>query len=109
MLSGDDPVTLGTILAGGKGVISVTANVAPRLVSDLCARALAGDRDQAEQLDARLAPLNKALFVESNPIPVKWAAAELGLCGHGIRLPLVPLAEQYRPQVREAMRQAGIL
>lgn len=107
--SGDDPVAAATILAGGKGVISVTANVAPRAMHDLCAAALRGDRSEAERLDARLQVLHKALFLESNPIPVKWAVHQLGLIGPALRLPLTPLAEQFRPQVLDAMRHAGIL
>lgn len=107
--SGDDPVAAEAILNGAKGVISVTANVAPRQVHDLCAAALAGDRAAAEAIDRRLQPLNKALFLESNPIPVKWAVAQLGLMPSGIRLPLTPLAEHCQPAVREAMQQAGVL
>lgn len=109
ILSGEDPIAMASILAGAKGVISVTANVAPRAMHDMCVAALAGDRAEAERLDARLRPLHKALFLESNPIPVKWAVQQLGLIGPGIRLPLTPLAEPYRPQVLEAMRQAGTL
>ncbi len=107
--SGDDPFAAAAILAGGKGVISVTANVAPRLIHNLCAAARRGDRAEAERLDANLQGLHKALFLESNPIPVKWAVHQLGLIGPEIRLPLTPLAEQFRPQVLDAMRQAGLL
>ncbi|MFO1351602.1 MAG: 4-hydroxy-tetrahydrodipicolinate synthase [Gammaproteobacteria bacterium] len=107
--SGDDPVAAEVILNGGKGVISVTANVAPRAMHDLCIAALAGDRVKAERIDAALRPLHKALFLESNPIPVKWAVQELGLIGAGIRLPLTPLASQYHAEVRNAMRHAGVL
>ena len=109
IISGDDPVAAEAILNGAKGVISVTANVAPRAVHELCAAALAGDRATAEEIDRRLQPLNKALFLESNPIPVKWAAAQLGLIPTGIRLPLTPLAEQFHAPVRKAMEQAGVL
>lgn len=107
--SGDDPVTLGTIQAGGKGVISVTANVAPRAMHELCELALKKDFAAAEQLDATLQPLHKALFIETSPSPVKWAVAQLGLIGAGIRLPLLPLSEGNRSVVHEAMRQAGVL
>jgi len=109
IFSGDDPVACEAMLNGAKGVISVTANVAPRAVHEMCEAALAGDRATAEQIDQRLQILNKALFLESNPIPVKWAACELGLIPPGIRLPLTPLSESLRPQVREAMVQADIL
>lgn len=107
--SGDDPVAAETMLNGGRGVISVTANVAPRLVHELCVAALAGNRSEAERIDAQLRELNKALFVESNPIPVKWAVAQLGLIGPGIRLPLTPLAESQHARVRDAMHLTGIL
>jgi 4-hydroxy-tetrahydrodipicolinate synthase len=107
--SGDDPNARETILAGGKGVISVTANVAPRLMHELCAAARRGDIAEAERIDARLAALHMALFVESNPIPVKWAVQQLGLIGPGIRLPMTPLAEQYHENVRQAMKLAEIL
>lgn len=104
--SGDDANGLETILAGGKGVISVTANVAPILMHRMCMAALDGNREEAEALDARLAALHKALFVESNPIPVKWAAWELGLVGPTLRLPLTPLSEQHHETVRQAMKLA---
>ena len=109
VFSGDDPVAAEAILNGAKGVISVTANVAPKAVHGLCAAALAGDRTAAEEIDRRLQPLNKALFLESNPIPVKWATAQLGLIPAGIRLPLTPLSEQFHAPVRKAMEQAGVL
>lgn len=107
--SGDDAIALDLIVAGGKGNISVTANVAPRAMSELCIAALAGDIVKAQEIDASLAELNKALFVEANPIPVKWALHEMGLIPEGIRLPLTVLSERYHEQVRHAMRQAGIL
>lgn len=106
--SGDDPTAMELMLAGGNGNISVTANVAPALMARLCALALAGEREQAEAVNARLAPLNKALFLESNPIPVKWALCQRGLIDAGIRLPLTPLDEQYHSQVLEAMAIAGV-
>lgn len=107
--SGDDGLAAEAILGGAKGVISVTANVAPRAVRDLCAAALAGDRARTEAIDDRLAELNKALFLESNPIPVKWAVNQLGLIPPGIRLPLTPLSEPFQPAVRAAMQQAGVI
>lgn len=109
ILSGEDPIAMECVLAGCKGVISVTANVAPRAMHEMCVAALADDRAAAERIDATLQQLHKALFLESNPIPVKWAVRQLGLIGPGIRLPLIPLAEQYHPQVLDAMRQAGTL
>ena len=106
---GDDATARELMLMGGKGVISVTANVAPRAMHEMCAAAIAGDREQAERLDAPLAGLHEKLFVEANPIPVKWALAEMGLIGPGIRLPLTPLSAEHHDTVRQAMRQAGVL
>jgi 4-hydroxy-tetrahydrodipicolinate synthase len=106
--SGDDPTAMELMLAGGNGNISVTANVAPALMAQLCALSLAGERAQAEVVNTRLAPLNKALFVESNPIPVKWALNQRGLIGDGIRLPLTTLDERYHTEVLEAMAAAGV-
>ena len=106
--SGDDASGLALMLLGGHGVISVTANVAPRLMHDMCVAALAGDARRARVINARLLGLHQKLFVEANPIPVKWAAAQMGLIGPGIRLPLTSLAAQFHDTVREAMRQAGI-
>ena len=102
--SGEDWLGMETMLAGGNGVISVTANVAPGAMHDMCARALAGDRAGAETVDARLQPLHKALFLESNPIPAKWCLHDMGLIDAGIRLPLTPLAEGFHEQVRAAAR-----
>ena len=107
--SGDDATACEFMLRGGKGVISVTANVAPRLMHEMSQAAVAGDRETAESLDAKLAALHRDLFVESNPIPVKWAVETMGLIGPGIRLPLTPLSEGFRPKVREAMRLAGVI
>lgn len=107
--SGDDATTLELIKAGGHGCISVTANVAPKLMHDMCAAALAGDIAQATRINESLNDLHTALFTESNPIPAKWAVAELGLAPHGIRLPLTWLAEEYHGTVEQAMRRAGIL
>lgn len=106
--SGEDPATLEIMLAGGKGTISVTANVAPRLMHEMCAAALAGDREAATRLNDQLVPLHKALFVEPNPTAAKWAMHKMGFGSEGIRLPLLPLSEECRPEVLEAMRIAGI-
>jgi 4-hydroxy-tetrahydrodipicolinate synthase len=109
LLSGDDPIAAEAILAGAQGVISVTANVAPRLMHELCDAALAGDAARARELDAHLQVLHRAMFVESNPIPAKWAVQQLGLIPGGIRLPLTPLSEGAQPAVRDAMRATGVL
>jgi 4-hydroxy-tetrahydrodipicolinate synthase len=106
--SGDDATACKLCLSGAKGVISVTANVAPRLMHKMCTAALAGDRETAESINGRLTGLHRALFIESNPIPVKWALHEMGLIGKGIRLPLTWLSPRYHPAVREAMRQAQV-
>lgn len=106
--SGDDPTARELMLAGGHGDISVTANVAPALMAAMCAAALAGDAEQAERLDIRLAELHRTLFLEANPIPVKWAVARLGLCGAELRLPLTRLSERYYPELERAMAAAGI-
>ncbi|MDX1528908.1 MAG: 4-hydroxy-tetrahydrodipicolinate synthase [Gammaproteobacteria bacterium] len=105
--SGEDWLALKTILVGGRGVISVTANVAPAQMHDMCMRALEGDADGAKRIDESLQPLHKALFLESNPIPAKWAVSQLGLMGPGIRLPLTPLSEKFHDQVRLAMQTAS--
>jgi 4-hydroxy-tetrahydrodipicolinate synthase len=109
LYSGDDATGTEFMLRGGHGVISVTTNVAPKAMAEMCAAALAGDRATAERLNQPLTGLHKNLFLEANPIPVKWALAEMGLMPAGIRLPLVPLAEQYHQPLREAMHQAGIV
>lgn len=108
LYSGDDATAMECILLGGKGDISVTANVAPRAMHDMCAAALAGDREGAQAIDATLRGLHETLFIESSPIPVKWALAEMGLMQSGIRLPLVELSEPSREPVRHALRAAGI-
>lgn len=108
LLSGDDPTVAQLMRLGGRGVISVTANVAARAMHELCAAALAGRHDEAAAIDGRLTALHKALFVEPNPIPVKWAVGRMGLVGPGIRLPLTQLAESLRPTVESALRSAGI-
>jgi len=106
--SGDDATCLALMLLGGRGVISVTANVAPRLMHDLCAAALAGELARARDINFRLLGLHRRLFVEANPIPVKWAVAQLGLIESGIRLPLTPLSSSFHDLLRGAMDQAGI-
>jgi 4-hydroxy-tetrahydrodipicolinate synthase len=106
--SGEDPIAVQSIAAGARGLISVTANVAPALMHEMCEHALAGRLEQAEVIDDRLQGLHRALFTESNPIPVKWAVAELGHIPGGLRLPLTPLSPQHHSVVREAMRAAGI-
>jgi len=106
--SGDDATGLALMLLGGHGVISVTANVAPRPMHDMCAAALAGDIAKARETNNRLLPLHRDLFLEANPIPVKWAVRQMGLIKGGIRLPLTPLSTACYEQVREAMRHAGI-
>jgi 4-hydroxy-tetrahydrodipicolinate synthase len=107
--SGDDPTAVALMLCGGQGNISVTANVAPRLMHELCMAAIAGDRKTAMEIQFKLMPIHKHLFVESNPIPVKWAAARLGLCGGTLRLPLTELTEANIPVVESALRDAGLL
>jgi 4-hydroxy-tetrahydrodipicolinate synthase len=109
VLSGDDPTAREAILAGAVGVISVTANIAPRGIADMVAAARRGDAARAAELDARLAGLHTALFLEPNPIPAKWALARMGLMGEGIRLPLTPLSAEVQPKVLSALQQAGII
>jgi len=107
--SGDDGTALALMLVGGHGVISVTANVAPRMMHEMCKSAVSGDVRIARELNARLMPLHKALFVEANPIPVKWAAQQLGLIEGGIRLPMTPFSANYHELVRNAMRHAELV
>jgi 4-hydroxy-tetrahydrodipicolinate synthase len=106
--SGDDGTALGLMLLGGDGVISVTANVTPRLMHEMCKRAVAGDPAGAREINNKMVGLHRHLFCEANPIPVKWAVQQLGHIAGGIRLPLTPLSSAYHDQVREAMRQAGV-
>ena len=106
VLSGEDHMSLDTMLAGGHGVISVTANIAPAAMHEMCSLALAGKREEARAVDARLRDLHAALFFESNPIPVKWLLSDMGLIAPGIRLPLTPLSEPLHERVREALRKA---
>ena len=107
--SGDDPTAFALMLAGGHGNISVTANVAPRAMAELCKAAMAGDARRAVELHMQLLPLHKQLFVEPNPIPVKWALARLGRCGGALRLPLTGLSEAAQPLVEQALRDSGLL
>jgi 4-hydroxy-tetrahydrodipicolinate synthase len=109
LLSGDDATAAALMRAGAQGVISVTANVAARAMHDLCAAALSGAHDEAAAIDARLAQLHGSLFVEPNPIPVKWAVHRMGLIGAALRLPLVPLTAGRRAEVEAAMRSAGVV
>ena len=106
--SGEDATALALILLGGHGVISVTANVAPKLMHQMCAAALVGDVKRAREINLRLLPLHQRLFVEANPIPVKWALAEMGMTEYGLRLPLSPLSEKFHQPLREALHEAGI-
>ncbi|ENV47254.1 dihydrodipicolinate synthase [Acinetobacter brisouii CIP 110357] len=109
VFSGDDATAAELIRLGAQGNISVTANVVPKLMSELCAAALQGNQEVAEQINNKIANLNNILFCESNPIPVKWALHEMGKIGSGIRLPLTPLAEQYRTPLRDALKDVGII
>jgi 4-hydroxy-tetrahydrodipicolinate synthase len=107
--SGDDASSLALMLLGGHGTISVTANVAPKLMHEMCVAAFAGNLTLARDINRKLFPLHQKLFIEANPIPAKWVLAEMGLVGHGIRLPLTPLAPQYHETLRDAMRSAEII
>ncbi|MGB3291108.1 MAG: 4-hydroxy-tetrahydrodipicolinate synthase [Burkholderiaceae bacterium] len=109
VFSGDDATAAALILLGGRGNISVTANVAPRLMHEMCMAALNGDAVLTRKLNARLATLNQVLFVEANPIPVKWAVAEMGMSKLGYRLPLTALHEQHRPLVRNSLKEVGLI
>src|SRR6478736_2470158 len=107
--SGDDPSAVALMLCGGQGNISVTANVAPRLMHELCVAAVAGDAKRAMEIQRRLMPVHKQLFVEANPIPVKWAMARMGLMGSALRLPMTPLLPANEAVVEEALRASGLL
>ena len=107
--SGEDGTACELMLSGGKGTISVTANAAPNLMHRMCQAAISGDANTARALNDQLADLHKAMFVESNPIPAKWAVAQQGLIGGGIRLPLVPLSTERHDEVRSALGSAGVL
>jgi 4-hydroxy-tetrahydrodipicolinate synthase len=107
--SGDDPTAVALMLCGGQGNVSVTANVAPRLMHELCAAAVAGDAGRAMEIQRKLMPVHKHLFVEANPIPLKWAMARMGLCGGALRLPMTPLAAANQAVVESALRASGLL
>jgi 4-hydroxy-tetrahydrodipicolinate synthase len=107
--SGDDPTAVALMLCGGQGNVSVTANVAPRLMHDLCVAAISGNARGAMEIQRRLMPVHKHLFVETNPIALKWGMARLGLCGPAIRLPMTPLSAENQPVVEGALREAGLL
>jgi len=108
IVTGDDATAMESMLAGAHGDISVTANVVPEQMQLMCKAAMAGDRQTAQQIEDKISDLHQVLFLESNPIPVKWALHLMDKMGQGIRLPLTPLAEQYRPQVEAALRKAGV-
>lgn len=107
--SGDDPTAVALMLCGGHGNVSVTANVAPRLMHELCVAAIAGNVRRAMEIQFQLLPLHKALFVESNPIPVKWAVSRMGLCKDALRLPLTVLTQDNRPMLERVMRTTGLI
>jgi 4-hydroxy-tetrahydrodipicolinate synthase len=107
--SGDDPTAVALMLCGGHGNVSVTANVAPRWMHELCVAAMAGDVQRAMEIQLKLLPLHKALFVESNPIPVKWAVARMGHSGGALRLPLTPLTEPSQQMLERVMQATGLI
>lgn len=109
ILSGDDATSLEFLLSGGKGVISVTANIAPKKMHDLCVACAQGDTEKAQQINNELLPLHQNLFVESNPIPTKWALHQMGKIPEGIRMPLTFLAQEQHNVVRDALHQSGII
>ena len=107
--SGDDATAVALMLCGGQGNISVSANIAPRLMHEMCMAAIAGDAAKAMAIQLQLLPIHKHLFVEANPIPVKWAMARMGLCGGALRLPLTELSEAQRPVVEAALKASGLI
>jgi 4-hydroxy-tetrahydrodipicolinate synthase len=107
--SGDDPTAMALMFMGGAGNISVTANVAPRAMHELCEAAMAGQVARAVEINNRVLSLHAKLFVEPNPVPVKWALAEMGKMPAGLRMPLAPLSAQYHDTVRAALRESGVL
>jgi 4-hydroxy-tetrahydrodipicolinate synthase len=107
--SGDDPTAVALMLCGGQGNISVTANIAPRLMHELCMAAIAGDVKRAMEIQFKLMPVHKHLFVEANPIPLKWAMARMGLCNEAMRLPMTPMTRALEPVVEGALRASGLL
>ena len=107
--SGDDPTAVALMLCGGQGNVSVTANIAPHQMHELCVAALAGDTRRAMEIQLKLMPIHKQLFVQANPIPLKWAMARMGLCGATMRLPMTPMEPQYEASVESALRACGLL
>jgi len=107
--SGDDPSAVALMLCGGRGNVSVTANVAPRFMHELCVAAMAGNVQKAMEIQFKLMPMHKNLFVEANPIPVKWAMARMGLCGGTLRLPMTELSKSQQPVVEAALRASGLI
>ena len=107
--SGDDPTAVALMLCGGKGNVSVSANIAPRLMHELCMAAIAGNVQKAMEIQFQLMPIHKNLFVEANPIPVKWAMARMGLCGGTLRLPMTELSKSQHPVVEDALRASGLI
>ena len=107
--SGDDPSAVALMLCGGRGNVSVTANVAPRLMHELCVAAMAGHVQKAMEIQFKLMPMHKNLFVEANPIPVKWAMARMGLCGGTLRMPMTELSKSQQPVVEAALRASGLI
>jgi 4-hydroxy-tetrahydrodipicolinate synthase len=107
--SGDDPTAVALMLCGGQGNVSVTANIAPRLMHELCVAAIAGDARKAMDIQRRLMPVHKNLFVEANPIPLKWAMQRMGLCGGTMRLPLTPMSATLEPVVEAALQDSGLI
>jgi 4-hydroxy-tetrahydrodipicolinate synthase len=107
--SGDDPTAVALMLCGGRGNVSVTANIAPRLMHELCMAAISGNVQKAMEIQFKLMPVHKNLFVEANPIPVKWAMARMGLCGGTLRLPMTELSKSQQPVVEAALRASGLI
>ena len=107
--SGDDPTAVALILCGGQGNVSVTANIAPRLMHELCVAAIAGDVKRAMAIQFQLMPVHKNLFLEANPIPLKWAMSRMGLCNEAMRLPMTPMTRSLQPAVEGALKQAGLI
>jgi len=107
--SGDDGTAVALMLCGGQGNVSVTANIAPKLMHELCVAAIAGKAREAMAIQNRLLNLHKNMFTEANPIPVKWAAARMGLCGGTMRLPMTPFSSQLQPALEAAMRECGLI
>ncbi len=107
--SGDDGTAVALMLCGGHGNVSVTANIAPKLMHDMCLAAIAGQAQQAMAIQRQLLNLHKNMFTESNPIPVKWAAHRMGLCGPAMRLPMTPLSSHLQPALENAMRSCGVI